>query len=963
MSRPNRARDRLAGALLWLAVLHVVVLFAAGCAEAETGLTTASSSSTSGAGGQGGMGGEGGDGAAASSSSGGGMGGEGGGVGGGGGAGGEGGMGGAGGGFVPPVGTPDHPLEVEQNNLKATANPLAPMTKGFTGSIHPLGDIDIYSVEVPFVGSSLKVRLSDGMGGCPPNTNALVRVLAPNNKFIATKKKGCPVLEPPQTLGLASLPSGTYHIQVESAAIEVIPFYVLDIEVVAPGCGDKLIQPSVGEQCDDGNLIPGDGCDAMCKIEVVCGDAKVHVLAGEQCDDGNAAPGDGCSDTCQIEGAKYLTEVEPNELPAPNSLNGYDGAVAAIIPFGDQDFFTFDVTIPNSSVFIEVSDGKGGCPTAFDSKIYFYDAAQTLLASNDDDGPEKCSLIAPTVATPQVAAAASNLAMGTYTVKVEKFQNNGEQAFYVLKVTVKPPGCGDLVIQPSEQCDDGNAAPGDGCSDTCQIELACGDGKVHAIGGEQCDDTNALPGDGCSDTCQIEGKSFLNETEPNDENTPNSVNGYDGAFGAIFKKGDQDYFSFDVAVPGSTVVLRVSNGINTLCPPGFDSRLYLYNDQNTQIAFDDDDSDESCSLITPLNDPAAQSLTPGTYTVKVEEYNNNNEQLYYALEVTVSPPGCGDGIVQAGEQCDDFNSAPGDGCSDTCQFELNLTTETESNDDPTLADKLDGFDGAIASIDPMGDLDYFSVDVTVPGSSLMLTVSNGVGGCPGGVDTQLRLYNSQAQQIAYDDDSGDAACSMITPSWHAGAANLPAGTYTFRVNEFSNGEIEPFYVIEVEILLPVCGDGLTQPGEECDDGNPASGDGCSPMCHAEAPYESESNNTMAEANVLWPQLSHWVASIFPKGDIDWFVFNHPGGGASLKLETHAASDPSACPGDTTLHLVNSSGQDIAFDDDGGVGTCSLLDSAMSPALMNLPIDTYYVWVQYHGNLATLSNYQLTLTIQ
>jgi hypothetical protein len=31
--------------------------------------------------------------------------------------------------------------------------------------------------------------------------------------------------------------------------------------------------------------------------------------------------------------------------------------------------------------------------------------------------------------------------------------------------------------------------------------------------------------------------------------------------------------------------------------------------------------------------------------------------------------------------------------------------------------------------------------------------------------------------------------------------------------------------------------------------------------------------------------------------------------------------------------------------------------------MNLPIDTYYVWLQYHGNLATVSNYQLTLTIQ
>jgi cysteine-rich repeat protein len=32
-------------------------------------------------------------------------------------------------------------------------------------------------------------------------------------------------------------------------------------------------------------------------------------------------------------------------------------------------------------------------------------------------------------------------------------------------------------------------------------------------------------------------------------------------------------------------------------------------------------------------------------------------------------PVCGDGLVQGTEQCDDSNTVPGDGCSDTCQFE------------------------------------------------------------------------------------------------------------------------------------------------------------------------------------------------------------------------------------------------------------------------------------------------------
>jgi MYXO-CTERM domain-containing protein len=33
-------------------------------------------------------------------------------------------------------------------------------------------------------------------------------------------------------------------------------------------CGDRLLQ--TGEQCDDGNVMPGDGCDARCQIEVRC---------------------------------------------------------------------------------------------------------------------------------------------------------------------------------------------------------------------------------------------------------------------------------------------------------------------------------------------------------------------------------------------------------------------------------------------------------------------------------------------------------------------------------------------------------------------------------------------------------------------------------------------------------------------------------------------------------------------
>ncbi|MBW2294012.1 MAG: DUF4215 domain-containing protein, partial [Deltaproteobacteria bacterium] len=54
------------------------------------------------------------------------------------------------------------------------------------------------------------------------------------------------------------------------------------------------------EQCDDGNTISEDGCSSLCVLEF-CSDSIIQVGLGEECDDGNTVPGDGCSDICKIE--------------------------------------------------------------------------------------------------------------------------------------------------------------------------------------------------------------------------------------------------------------------------------------------------------------------------------------------------------------------------------------------------------------------------------------------------------------------------------------------------------------------------------------------------------------------------------------------------------------------------------------------------------------------------------------
>lgn len=90
-------------------------------------------------------------------------------------------------------------------------------------------------------------------------------------------------------------------------------------------CGNAVLNPDEG--CDDGNLVANDGCDPECGLEpAVCGNGLLE--PDEECDDGNLISGDGCDASCSLEG------VTGNRLSVGTSTGNdtlYEGVPGSLV--------------------------------------------------------------------------------------------------------------------------------------------------------------------------------------------------------------------------------------------------------------------------------------------------------------------------------------------------------------------------------------------------------------------------------------------------------------------------------------------------------------------------------------------------------------------------------------------------------------------------------------------------------
>jgi cysteine-rich repeat protein len=446
----------------------------------------------------------------------------------------------------------------------------------------------------------------------------------------------------------------------------------------------------------------------LCKA-AICGDGVVN--GAETCDDGNPVSGDGCSSACAVEAGFVCLGATPSVCKATCG----DGLKVGSEQCDDTNTTNGDGC--SSACAVEIGFTCAGAPSVCSTTCG--DGVMAGTEACDDgnglpnDGCNACAVTPGFVCTGTAPSVCTTV-------------------------------CGDGFKVGTEACDDGNLLPNDGCTTTCTVQAGwacvgspqsvctpiCGDGVV--TGTETCDDSNLANGDCCNSTCHIEAGC---EVEPN--STTATANVYSttqvgNKINGFLKPAatDKDYFA--IVVPanavGTLTASTVDNFLGVACTSNtLDTNVALLDSAAAVIATNDDINGTTnwCSSITTSN------LLPGTYYIEVKGFGSTN--FAYSLQVSLTLAICGNGIIEAPEQCDggatcaanctllpvcgdgavtstetceDGNTVSGDGCSSTCQVEPyfqctsalpNVCTKQETH----CSDGLDNDgDGLIDALDP-----------------------------------------------------------------------------------------------------------------------------------------------------------------------------------------------------------------------------------------------------------------------
>ncbi len=250
---------------------------------------------------------------------------------------------------------------------------------------------------------------------------------------------------------------------------------------ISASCGDALVQN--GEECDDGNSTPGDGCENDCKFSCLSTDTArdCSALGGDEC-----AGAQTCNDTT------HMCEGTPlaDNTPCNNNTGYCKSGVCATGVCGNSQVEPGEDCDDGNTVETDgcTSQCKFSCTVAGDcgdSNVCTQDTCDTtthMCANPADTGQN-----------------GNNCTVGSVSGKCD----NG---------VCKSANCGNSTVDSGEQCDKGsaNGTAGSGCTASCQYECNanadCSDNNVctgtetckTVTGGKACSPgTNAAKGTVC----------------------------------------------------------------------------------------------------------------------------------------------------------------------------------------------------------------------------------------------------------------------------------------------------------------------------------------------------------------------------------------------------------------------------------------------------------------------------------
>jgi cysteine-rich repeat protein len=291
-------------------------------------------------------------------------------------------------------------------------------------------------------------------------------------------------------------------------------------------CGNGIVEEL--EECDDGNASNVDLCTNQCRA-ARCGDG--YVQPGEVCDgpDKRTTPGD-CNEFCFRDSLPTCGDgrVDPGEECDDGNQSNTDTCSNDCKPTLCLDGIRQSGEECDDGNANNNDDCLNDCkvPTCGDGILHNRGSGREICDDGEDNGPfparctDGCTLGA----------------CGNGELDPSEQCDDGEANSTVASCL---PNCvwnvcgdgyayleetpGSNSSEPLHPCDDANDDFSDACTDECQWAV-CGDGMLHLRGYgeeyddaedgnprqdnpaavEECDDGNAVAGDGCDDECMVE---------------------------------------------------------------------------------------------------------------------------------------------------------------------------------------------------------------------------------------------------------------------------------------------------------------------------------------------------------------------------------------------------------------------------------------------------------------------------